>query len=166
MPIGDDTVAWRRRLPHLEKADRTYFITFVTLHRNSLPEESRTIVLETITRRHMCDYFLRGAVVMPDHVHVVMMPFDPVRLSAMVQRIKSVSAHLIRAALGGAGPLWQREYFDRILRSSEDVRRKVEYIVANPVRGRLVSDADEYPWIWRFWVEGGESAGEAAGAPH
>jgi hypothetical protein len=52
------------------------------------------------------------------------------------------------------GPLWQDESFDRVLRSDEDVRKKADYICANPVRAGLVSSEDQYPWIWREWVEG------------
>jgi putative transposase len=50
--------------------------------------------------------------------------------------------------------VWQREYFDRILRSAEDIRTKAEYICENPVRAGLVERVDDYPWIWREWVEG------------
>jgi putative transposase len=165
MPIGDDTYYWRRDLPHLENAGRTYYITFVSQHREELPESARTVVLQTITRRHRRDYFLHGTVVMPDHVHMVSTPFERTRLTAMMQQIKSVSSHDIRLVFGGSGPIWQREYFDRILRSDEDIRKKVEYIVANPVRAGLVVRPDDYPWIWRWWLEGGRRAGEGAGAP-
>jgi hypothetical protein len=76
-----------------------------------------------------------------------------------MHRIKSVSAHEI------GRQVWQREYFDRVMRSDEDVRKKCEYICQNPVRARLVRSVEEYRWIWRSWVEGERSGGEAASAP-
>ncbi len=74
-----------------------------------------------------------------------------------MQQLKSVSAHSIGRRV------WQREYFDRILRSEEDVREKAEYIVNNPVRAGLVESQDQYPWICRWWID--DCAGEGAGAP-
>ena len=40
------------------------------------------------------------------------------------------------------------------LRSDEDVRKRVEYICANPVRAGLSQHEDDYPWLWREWIEG------------
>ena len=65
-----------------------------------------------------------------------------------------VSSHSVSKALRRAGPVWQKESFDHVLRSDEGLREKVDYICLNPVRKGLVRDADEYPWLWREWVEG------------
>ncbi|HET7712274.1 MAG TPA: hypothetical protein VFL80_10135, partial [Thermoanaerobaculia bacterium] len=72
----------------------------------------------------------------------------------VMQRIKSVSSHSINKVLGRNGTLWQDESFDRILRSGEDLRKKCEYVVENPVRAGLVERIEKYRWIWREWVEG------------
>lgn len=48
--------------------------------------------------------------------------------------------------LGYAGSLWQRNFYDHILRGYESGMRIAEYIGANPVRTGLVAQADEYPW--------------------
>ena len=90
-------------------------------------------------------------------------PYEDVRLDTIMQRIKSVSAHEINRLTNRNGPVWQREYFDRILRSTEDVRLKAAYICENPVRAGLVARVEDYKWIWRCWIEG--AAGEGAGAP-
>ncbi|MFW6189717.1 MAG: hypothetical protein ACOC7T_04710 [Planctomycetota bacterium] len=42
-----------------------------------------------------------------------------------------------------------------MLPSYECIREKVEYICRNPVRAGLVDSPEEYPWLWRTWVEGG-----------
>ena len=91
---------------------------------------------------------------MPDHVHLIATPFETISISALLQRMKSVSSHGTNHLLRRRGRLWQDESFDRILRSTEDVRRKAEYIVNNPIRAGLVSQLCEYRWIWREWVEG------------
>jgi len=62
-------------------------------------------------------------------------------------------------ASGKSGPLpirsiWQHESFDHELRRDESLRQKAEYVCANPLRRGLVKTGEEYPWIWREWVEG------------
>src|SRR5947207_1689027 len=109
MPIGDDTHAWRRDLPHLQKLGKTYFVTFVTYQRQELPPNERDIVLACITYPHRQTIYLHSAVVMPDHVHLLFTLFDDVTLPKLIQRLKSVSAHRV------GHRMWQREYFDRIM---------------------------------------------------
>jgi len=159
--IGDDTHAWRRDLPHLQKSGKTYAVTFVTRDRRELSPRERDITLSCLIRSHRRVMYLHAAVVMSDHVHILCTPYERITLARLMQLLKSMSAHLI--AKGRS--IWQREYFDRIVRSDEDVRRKCEYILANPVRAGLVESIDDYRWIWRWWVDDARGAGEDAGAP-
>jgi len=90
--IPGDTHATRRFLPHLEKNGKTYFVTFSTWKRQPLQPEARSIALEVIVRDHRRTYWLHTAVVMPDHVHVVITPYENWRLPDVMQRMKSVSS--------------------------------------------------------------------------
>ena len=100
---------------------------------------------------------------MPTHVHVVIEQFEGARLSDVIQQWKSVSAHAINKAESQKGALWQREYFDRFMRSAEQFEWTVNYVENNPVAAWLV----ERPEDWRFssatWRR--NDAGEGAGAP-
>jgi len=129
-----------------------------------LPDSARDLALETIIRDHKTAYWLHTAVVMPDHVHVVITPYDAWPTSAILQRIKSVSAHRANRALRRRGSLWQDESFDRVVRADENIRRACEYVVQNPVRAGIVDRVEEYRWIWREWVEG-DGTGEGACPP-
>jgi REP element-mobilizing transposase RayT len=91
---------------------------------------------------------------MRDHVHIVFTPYDGQTLSTIMDGMKGASSHLINRATGREGHLWLGESFDRILRSSENLRQKCEYICNNPVRAGLVSSPEEWPWLWRSWIEG------------
>ena len=95
-------------------------------------------------------YYLLEVVVMTDHVHMLVHPFD-FSLKVIMRRIKGVSSRDINRLLRRNGRLWQQGYFDRILRRDEDVRKKAEYVAANPVRAGLVTTPDEYRWLWRWW---------------
>jgi REP element-mobilizing transposase RayT len=44
----------------------------------------------------------------------------------------------------GGERLWQQGYFERVLRDDADARSYARYIVTNPVRAGLVSNAAEY----------------------
>ena len=56
------------------------------------------------------------------------------------------------------GIFWQREYFDRIIRSESDLFEKWNYIRTNPVRKGLVEVVEEYPFLYeenrRDWRTG------------
>jgi hypothetical protein len=51
-----------------------------------------------------------------------------------------------RASAAATTPLWQREFFDHILRSDESYAQKWEYVRENPMRVGLVSDPDDWPF--------------------
>lgn len=102
---------------------------------------------------------MHGVVVMPDHVHMISTPSNddkgnPFGLAEIMSGIKGASAHSINKALNRRGRVWQDESFDHILRSDESAYNKVMYICENPVRKGLVKEVDDYPWLWREWVEG------------
>ena len=87
-------------------------------------------------------------VVMPDHVHLIVTPYDTTNVAAVLRRIKSASAYHVNRITARTGPLWQRESFDRIVRAGENLQKKCEYIFNNPVRAGLVGHHEDYRWIW------------------
>jgi REP-associated tyrosine transposase len=91
--------------------------------------------------------------IMPDHVHLLFTPLRdedgwPYPLHKVLTMIKGTSARDINKLLGGAGPVWQDESFDHVLRSEERLREKADYIRMNPVRKGLVQTPEEYRWLW------------------
>ncbi len=132
-----------------------HFITFCTKFRRILPDWAREIVLGCCIHDHERRYRLRVAVVMPDHVHVILTPLireslqEIISLVEIMKAIKGASAHAINHYVGNHGPIWQEESFDRIVRCSESLDAKVAYILQNPVRKGLVRDWHDYRWIWQ-----------------
>ncbi|MDB5353595.1 MAG: hypothetical protein JWN24_48 [Phycisphaerales bacterium] len=160
IPLAKPAIAaYRRNLPHLQSHDKPLFVTFTTWQRWELPESVRGLVLEHCLHDHGIKLDVHGAVVMPDHVHMVFTARSDAQgnlfgLKEILGGMKGASAHRINRALGRKGHVWQDESFDHVLRSDENVREKVEYICQNPVRKGLVQRVDDYPWLWRRWVEG------------
>jgi REP element-mobilizing transposase RayT len=151
--------AYRRNLPHLEPAHGTLFVTFDTINRIVLPPAARSIALEHCLYDHGSRFQLHAACVMPTHVHLLFTPLPdeagiPYPLAVIMKGIKGASSRRINQLLGRKGQLWLDESFDHVLRSHESLREKGEYICNNPVRDGLVKTPDEWPWLWREWIEG------------
>ena len=84
---------------------------------------------------------------MPDHLHVLVgghsagaafRPFMRVFRRRAAWRCREVSN--LR--------LWQRGYYERVLRAHEPNKSVIAYILGNPVRAGLVTDFRSYPYSW------------------
>jgi REP-associated tyrosine transposase len=145
---------YRRNLPHVQRDFRPHFITFVTKFR-WIPAVARDIVLVSCLHDHRIRYELYVAVIMPEHAHLILTPLvDEQRreifsLVRIMQAIKGASARAINRQLGRTGPVWQEESFDHVLRSSEGLDAKIDYVLQNPVRKGLVEHWWEYRWNWQ-----------------
>lgn len=80
-------------------------------------------------------------VVMPDHVHCIIMicklhvSENPPGLTAVMKRFKGVSARRINQERSVCGrSVWQRGYFERVVRSQQELDRFRRYIFYNPLR--------------------------------
>jgi len=87
-----------------------------------------------------------GYCLMPDHLHLLLRLTKPNwTLSQVIHSFKSVTTRKAWA-LDYEGTIWQRRFYDHILRKSEDASEIVRYMLANPVRAGLVEDPDDYPY--------------------
>jgi len=160
---------YRRNLPHLQVEDRPLFITFATHKRWVLPESVRNLIIKHCLHDQGIKLQVHGVVVMPDHVHIIFSPLkdgkgNPFGLAEIMNGIKGASAHAINKALNRRGRVWQKESFDHVLRSDEKIHSKVQYICENPLRKGLTTNIDDWPWLWREWVEGASVAHPPPGA--
>lgn len=89
---------------------------------------------------------LKAWVVMPNHVHFLARFEQGQTLSAALHSIKSFTSNQIKRVYPDHGLVWQRESFDRYIRNEEHYNRTVQYIEENPVRARLCSSAELYPF--------------------
>jgi REP element-mobilizing transposase RayT len=143
---------YRRKLPHFQKVDRPHFLTFCKLLRDEFSAEARTLVLQHCLHDHNVRYQLHAAVIMPDHVHLLLTPLAdqegwPIGLPATMKALKGSSARSVNKLARRAGPVWQEESFDHVLRSDESFSQKLEYIRQNPVRRGWVRKPEEYRWL-------------------
>ena len=91
---------------------------------------------------------------MPDHAHWVLEVGANADLSKSVAALKRMSASAVNAANGnGRGvSLWQDGFHDRAIRSDEDLLAVARYVVANPLRVKLVDRTGDYPFWNSVWL--------------
>jgi len=73
-----------------------------------------------------------------EHLYQPLHGTNPGSLSAIVQNFKSISTRKINRCLHSPGAtLWQRNYYERIIRNENELERAHTYIVNNPVKWSL-----------------------------
>jgi REP element-mobilizing transposase RayT len=86
-----------------------------------------------------------AACLMPDHLHWLLT--DASQAVEVLRDFKSYSTWLFKQA-GYRCQLWQRSFWDHVVRRGESLDNVVRYIVDNPVREGLVTEREDYP----YWV--------------
>ncbi|AFM23538.1 REP-associated tyrosine transposase [Desulfomonile tiedjei] len=139
-------IMYKGKLPHWRMDNSIYFVTW-RLAASQIPLESdeRTVVADAIVHFARVRYDLIAYVVMDDHIHVLAVPVEGVCLQEIVHSWKSFTANRLQRNFGRMGPIWQKEYFDRIVRDEEELMEKVNYILNNPAR--KWPELEEYKWV-------------------
>ncbi|MDD5057349.1 MAG: transposase [Sideroxydans sp.] len=126
-----------------------YHITTVTQNRSAVfssLDKGREVVRQLMRLQAEGRVETLCYVLMPDHLHWLMVLHEGT-LPEVVQLLKGRSAH----ALGQA--IWQSNYFDHAVRQDEDLRKMARYIVANPLRSKLVERIGDYPLWDAVWLD-------------
>ncbi len=156
-----------------------YFITFVTWERLELNPAARQIVLDSCLFFNAQRYQIYAAVIMPDHVHLLIQPFiknnkvnndnnsasillassnknaayenEYWTIGSILHSIKSYSAKQIPQAMNHIGKVWQDGRYDRRIRNNNEFNNVWEYIKQNPVKANLVNNAEDYSFLWEMF---------------
>lgn len=160
--MPDDPRKHLRRLERVWLESPVYFVTACTQQRQ--PVLAATAVADILTgewraagERH--GWLVGRYVIMPDHVHFFGAAQPNAKsLSVFVGAWKEWTSKRIWQELGpaavaagadrgpGAVRLWQRGFFDYVLRSEESYAQKWEYVRQNPVRAGLTTRAEDWPF--------------------
>ena len=81
---------------------------------------------------------------MPDHLHLLVEGSEESDLARLMKTFNQASSHDYRRRVGR--PLWQRSYYDHVLRGSDELQPAIEYILENPIRAGLVDNVGAYPF--------------------
>ena len=94
--------------------------------------------------RQLRHYELHAFVVMANHVHLLVTPL--IEPSKFMHSLKRFTAGQGNRMLGLAGPFWQDESYDRLVRNEKEFERILNYIEMNPVKAGLVEQAEDFRW--------------------
>jgi adenine-specific DNA-methyltransferase len=89
-------------------------------------------------------YELDEWVVMPNHVHVLVKPFENYSISDITHSWKSFSANEINKNINSSGQLWMHESYDHIVRNEKAFRAIKNYIKQNPQKAGIVPKASSF----------------------
>jgi 8-oxo-dGTP diphosphatase len=106
------------------------------------------------TRR---SYGLGAWIVMPNHIHVLIQPRQP--LPKIMRWLKIATANRAKRIIGipRGTPFRQREYYDHWIRSDKELDQVAAYIERNPVSAGLVSTPQQWPWSSATQSAGGKT---------
>ena len=133
---------------------RAYLLTAVTHNRRPILADwsiGRLLVAELRAAEENDLAQSLAWVIMPDHLHWLI-TLRTGSISRLMQRIKGQSAISINRALGNQGQLWQKGFHDRAIRKEEDMQEIARYVIANPLRARLVEKIGDYPLWDAVWL--------------
>jgi REP element-mobilizing transposase RayT len=126
-------------------SDTRYLITACAYFRvrNTFchPEVGAAILDSIRLRDERNVWYCDLAVLMPDHIHLILHVPDETPLATVIRNWKSwlAKAHGIR---------WQKNFFDHRLRSEDEAGAKAQYVWNNPVRAGLVKRTADWPYVW------------------
>jgi putative transposase len=92
---------------------------------------------------HYCDII--SYIFMPDHCHLLLQgkseKADTLKAIYMFKQKTGFwfSQHIKNIC-------WQKDFYDHILRTDEEINKHVKYMLDNPVRKKIVEDWKVYPW--------------------
>lgn len=144
--LNEQRMMWEKNHPKpwaddvLKEYSRKFTLGFEELLDNSHGEcilkdvRFRDIVSSALCHFHGERYRLHRFVIMPNHVHVLFQPLGEHKLEAILQTWKRHTAREINKLCAKSGSLWQREYWDRLIRSERQFMWTDNYILKNPDR--------------------------------
>jgi putative transposase len=159
-------------MKRIEHPNHARFITFSTYRKIPIfkTQALRYAFIEQLQRvRIQHEFSLFAWVLMPNHVHMLLMPGSisttPIILRAIkigsakriLARWRELDAPILKQLVDAMGKqrLWQYGGgYDRNITSTSELHEKIRYIHANPVRAGLVSTPTDWPWSSAAWWSG------------
>lgn len=150
----DNKIKHRKHI-HLRNFDynNSSFVYFITIRTaNNQPYLLNERVAKVITdelefRRINKEIKLFCYCIMPDHIHILLSLTDRYQksLQNLVSAFKRYTTRVTNE-LFSIKPLWQKNFYDHVVRKEELLLEITEYILNNPVRKGIVSNWEEYPY--------------------
>ena len=139
----------------------SYFFTLVTHERLPIFRDAATVeVYRRAVRKVQSarSFVLDAEVILPDHIHLICtLPERDSDFSTRVRLIKTAFTRSLADRLRRdrqshsrsakrEQPVWQRRYWEHMIRDERDFQSHLDYIHINPVKHGFVTAAREWPY--------------------
>jgi putative transposase len=94
---------------------------------------------------------LQAWAVFPNHYHFVGVSEKPESLRRLVQYMHSASAKFVNQLDRTAGRKVWHQYWESHITYPKSFLARLNYVHTNPVRHRVVREAERYPWCSAAW---------------
>ena len=135
---------------------RPIFLTVKTLPSQPILVDHRDALrhaIETVQARR--PFIIDAMVLLPDHFHAIWtLPIEEEDFSSRISVIKTLfskqididneSVNASRTARRERG-IWQRRFFDHVIREERDLQNHIDYIHINPVKHGYVQRVQDWP---------------------
>ena len=134
-----------------------YFIIAVTHKRQKILVHHKELLWDSLIKfRNEANFIIIAYVILSDHFHIII-EIHELDLSAVMQKIKLSFSKKLRTKVGRMdGIIWQRRFWDHVIRDQKDLNTHFDYIHYNPVKHGLTGNPFEWEHssIHDFHAEG------------
>jgi putative transposase len=135
-----------RRLKHFDYSNQAVYITTDIYKQRSffISDVRVNAIYEALDEVYpISDFKIKGFVIMPTHCHFIIVSQNN-DLSNIMHDVKGLSAFKALDCDLIDAKLWQRGFYDHVIRNRKDLIEKLNYIHQNPIRAGLVKDLSDY----------------------
>jgi putative transposase len=154
------------KVPRFNLDNYCHFVTVKTNQNRrifSFDQAAELLILTIYEGRDKLNFKLIGFVVMPDHIHLMLVPNKRNTISDVMRHIKGrfsrrynlLSRGMNSPGYGAVGgrsgnsslpvpKIWQESFYDHVIRNENEFLQRLNYIHVNPVRAGLTDTPEKY----------------------
>jgi putative transposase len=152
---GEEYRVYKHNPPHLFRPNAIYMVTGSTLGTRKpmqSPGRKQFFIKTLFEAAETLDWRLEAWAVLPNHYHfIARAPEAENTLTALVQDVHSITAKSFNQEDGISGRQVWYTHWDSCLQSEKAYWEGLLYVHTNPVRHRMVGQAEEYPFCSYSW---------------
>ena len=149
----------KRRLHRIDRV--VYSVSGIVVHITVCTEKRKQLFVDPAIAEWVFRSLIHGPVatesdlyavcVMPDHIHLLL-GVKETNIIDLLGRWKSFVVQQLSNRTT-CNTIWQRSFYDHVLKGEESIIETAEYIVGNPIRAGIANDILDYPYCWHRWMD-------------
>jgi len=136
----------------LYKKHRGFFLTIGTQNRTTIFLDNKIVehfveILKNISEKE--SWLIHAYCFMPNHVHLLIESMqENQNVIKFISKFKQLTGFWYKQNFGKQ--LWQKSFYDHVLRKEEDIKNVAKYTLENPQKDMLVTNWRDYPFLGSF----------------